>query len=217
MKGWLRNLRNRPARPDPMVEVDAELQNPGQNGNLAEELEQEAPQPEPALPPVTHPAIPYKASQQAIDLLHSFEGLAQVMPNGLIRSYLCPAKVWTIGWGATGRDPFNGGMIGANTVWTRAQADERFIQHLRQFERDTRASLKVPTTQGQFDALVSFAYNLGNGALSRSTLLRLHNAGDFEGAANQFKRWNRAGGQVLRGLTRRREAEARLYRGEPWQ
>jgi lysozyme len=174
-------------------------------------------EPKPELPPVTHPAIPYKVSKDAIDLLHHFEGLARVMPDGLVRSYLCPAKVWTIGWGATGRDPFNGGQIGPNTVWTREQADERFMQHLRQFEQDTRASLKVPTTQAQFDALVSFAYNLGNGALNRSTLLRLHNAGDFEGAAKQFARWDKAGGKVLRGLTRRREAETRLYRGHDWR
>jgi lysozyme len=183
----------------------------------------EPPTPEPPqapvepLPPVTHPAIPYRASQQAIDLLHHFEGLARVLPDGRIAAYLCPANVWTIGWGATGRDPFNGGNIGPNTIWTRAQADERFVQHLRQFERDTRAALTVPTTQGQFDALVSFAYNLGNGALNRSTLLRLHNAGDFEGAAKQFGRWNKAGGKVLRGLTRRREAEAAMYQGRPWR
>ncbi len=207
MKGWFARLARRGGKPSPKEQIEAVANEPPAVA-------------EPELPPITHPAppkrpvTPHSVSQAAIDLLHHFEGLARVGNDGLIYSYLCPAKVWTIGWGATGRDPFNGGQIGPNTVWTREQAGIRFKQHLAQFERDTRAALTIPTTQGQFDALVSFAYNLGNGALNRSTLLRLHNAGDFEGAAKQFVRWNRAGGQVLRGLTRRREAEAALYQGD---
>ena len=217
---------NRPTPEPDMAEVDEALRIPNAETQAAmdevQELKETAatlpkPAQEESLPPITHPTIPQRVSQQCIDLLHHFEGLHRVLPDGRIAAYLCPANVWTIGWGATGADPFNGGRIGPNTIWTRAQADERFMQHLRQFERDTRAALTIPTTQSQFDALVSFAYNLGNPALNRSTLLRLHNAGDFTGAAAQFIRWNRAGGQVLRGLTRRREAEARMYQGKAWR
>lgn len=73
--------------------------------------------------------------------------------------------------------------------------------------------VRVPVTQGQYDALLSFTFNLGEGNLSRSTLLRKLNAGDCHGAAREFLRWDRAGGQVLRGLTLRRQAEARLFEG----
>jgi len=162
-----------------------------------------------ALPPVTH----RRTSKAGIDLMHQFEGCARLRPDGRFEAYLCPAKVWTIGWGATGADPFNGGKIGRGTVWTQAQCDLRFEQHLAQFEVAVRDAVgKAPTSQLQFDALVSFAYNLGGAALAGSTLMRMHTAGDFTGADKQFVRWNRAGGQVLRGLARRREAEAKLYR-----
>ncbi len=162
-----------------------------------------------ALPPVTH----RKTGKAGIDLMHAFEGCEKKRPDGRFEAYLCPAKVWTIGWGATGADPFNGGKIGRGTVWTQAQCDMRFEQHLATFEQAVRQALgKAPASQGQFDAFVSFAYNLGGGALAGSTLMRLHKAGDFDGAAKQFLRWNKAGGVVLRGLTRRRTAEAALYK-----
>ena len=72
----------------------------------------------------------------------------------------------------------------------------------------------APTTQGQFNALCSLAYNIGTGNLAGSTLLRLHKAKDYEGAANQFGKWNKAAGKVMAGLTRRRAAEAKMSRGQ---
>ncbi len=79
------------------------------------------------------------------------------------------------------------------------------------YESDVSKLVKVKLTQGQFDALVSFAYNLGARALSTSTLLQKLNSGDYAGAADEYTRWNKAGGKVLPGLTRRREAERALF------
>jgi len=153
-----------------------------------------------------------KVSKDGADLIKAFEGLARKRKDGLIEAYPDPASggdPWTIGWGSTGPD------IRRGTVWTQRQADERFAGHLSAFARKVETLLgNAPTAQHQFDALVSFAYNLGTGNLAKSTLLKKHKAGDFRGAAAEFVRWNRAGGKVMRGLTRRREAEARLYRGE---
>jgi GH24 family phage-related lysozyme (muramidase) len=161
-----------------------------------------------ALPPVTH----RKTGKAGIDLMHAFEGCEKRRPDGRFEAYLCPAKVWTIGWGATGADPFNGGKIGKGTIWTQEQCDMRFEQHLAQFEAAVREGIgKAATSQAQFDAMVAWTYNVGIGAMRKSTLLRMHKAGDFDGAAKQFLRWNRAGGKILRGLTRRREAESALY------
>lgn len=157
---------------------------------------------------------PRKVSQAGIDLIHSFEGLARVRPDGRIEAYPDPAtggEPWTIGWGSTGTDPFNGGRIRRGTIWTRAQADERFKQHLAQFERDVAAMITAPTTQGQFDALVSLAYNTGSANLRGSTLLRHHNSRRYADAANEFGRWVFAGGKRMNGLVRRREAERKLY------
>jgi len=81
------------------------------------------------------------------------------------------------------------------------------------FERDVRKAVKVPLTDYQFDALVSFTYNCGSGALNKSTLLKKLNAGDFAGAAREFKKWNKAGGKELKGLTRRRNSEAVMFAG----
>ena len=168
-----------------------------------------------ALPPITHPAK-RKTSKAGIDLIHSFEGLHKQRPDGRIEAYPDPATggdPWTIGWGSTGADPFNGGKVKRGTVWTREQCDQRFEWHLEQFEDAVIEGIgKHPTSQAQFDAMVSFAYNLGGGALQRSTLLQMHNAGDFDGAARQFLRWNKAAGKVMKGLTRRRTAESELYR-----
>jgi GH24 family phage-related lysozyme (muramidase) len=164
--------------------------------------------PEP-IPPVTH----RKTGKAGIDLMHHFEGCEKKRPDGKFGAYLCPAWVWTIGWGATGKDPFNGGNIGKGTVWTQEQCDLRFEQHLAQFEAGVRDGLgKAPVSQPQFDAMVCLSYNIGIGAFQRSTVLRKHNAGDFDGAAKAFLMWSKAGGKTLRGLVRRREAEAALYR-----
>ena len=170
------------------------------------------------LPPVTHP--PRNVSQAGIDLLHHFEGCARKRSDGMVEAYPDPGTggaPWTIGWGST-RNGLHG-FVNRNTVWTQRQCDERFEDDLRRVyvPQVLKALDGAPVTQGQLDALVSFAYNLGAGALGRSTLLRKHKAGDYAGAAREFLRWNRAAGRVMAGLTRRREAEARMYRGEAWQ
>lgn len=112
---------------------------------------------------------------------------------------------WTIGWGHTGPEVVKG------LVWTQEQADVAFEKDLLRFEARVARLVKAPLTQGQFDALVLFDYNTGS--LGTSTLLKLLNACDYEGAAGQFKRWNKNDGEVMRGLVRRRAAEECLFRG----
>lgn len=113
---------------------------------------------------------------------------------------------WTIGFGATGPG------ITRGVVWTMAQAERQFDEHIAQFAAGVRKLIgTAKTTQGQFDAMTSLSYNIGLSAFENSTLLRLHRAGDFAGAEKQFARWNKAGGKVLAGLTKRRAAEAALY------
>jgi len=138
-----------------------------------------------------------KISYAGLALIKQFEGCK-------LMAYVCPAGILTIGYGSTG-DHVKPGM-----VITQAQADVLLLKDLRRFEIAIEAIANKPTQQ-QFDALVSFAFNLGQGALRTSTLIKLHNAGDFMGAANQFTRWNKAAGKELAGLTRRREAEKKLY------
>ena len=93
---------------------------------------------------------------------------------------------------------------------TQAQCDARLTQDLKRYAKDVaRAIGSAPTSQGQFDAMVSFHYNTG--AIGRATLTRKHVDGDYRGAAAEFARWNMAGGRVLKGLVRRRAAEAKLY------
>lgn len=177
----------------------------------------EAPQPPKPAPdvstPTPAPVGALRASQAAIDLMHSFESCRlQAYPDPGSRD----GHPWTIGWGATGPG------IARGVVWTQAQADERFRADLAKFEAGVNRLLGgAPTTQHQFDALVSLAYNIGLDedadtiaeGLGDSTLLRKHKAGDYEGAANAFRSWRFNDGRELRGLVRRREAEAALYRG----
>lgn len=122
-----------------------------------------------------------------------------------------PRDVPTIGWGST-RDR-SGRPVRMGLVWTQAEADAVFHDQLMALARGVSRSLDgAPTSQPHFDALVSLAYNIGEAALARSTLLALHRLGDHDAAAAQFARWNRQGPLVLAGLTRRRAAEAALYR-----
>lgn len=148
-----------------------------------------------------------------IALIRRFEGCARLRPDGLVEAYPDPGTggaPWTIGWGATGRDHVHGGLIGPGTVWTQDQCDARLADDLARYAAEVAAALgDAPTSQAQFDALVSFHYNTG--AIGRCTLAAKHCKGDYEGAAREFARWNRAGGRVLKGLVRRREAEAALY------
>ena len=127
------------------------------------------------------------------------------------KAYLCPAGVWTVGWGSTG----NG--IGPGTVWTREQADRRFAADLEAFGRKVDAAVTSPLEPCQKAAIVSLAYNIGIGALKSSSLLRKVNSGDMAGAASEFAKWNKArvNGKLtaLKGLTNRRADEAKLFRG----
>jgi len=145
---------------------------------------------------------------KGLALIRQFEGCARLRRDGMVEAYPDPGtggEPWTIGWGATGPG------IGPGTVWTQQQCDARLESDVARHARDVAIALgDAPTTQAQFDALVSFHYNTG--AIARSTLLRRHLAGDYRAAAEEFARWNRAGGRVLKGLVRRRAAEARLYR-----
>lgn len=116
---------------------------------------------------------------------------------------------WTIGYGWT--HPVDGKPIKPGMTIKQETADRLLKTGLVSYENDVLKMAKVKLTQGQFDALVSFAYNVGSRALSTSTLLRKLNDGDVMGAADEFLRWNKAGGKVLNGLTRRREAERALF------
>lgn len=97
------------------------------------------------------------------------------------------------------------------TVLSKTQVDEWFRFDIKRFERSVNDLVKVPLTQNQFDALVSFAFNVGTGNFGKSSLLRYLNKGEYSAAANEFRKWNKAGGKVLPGLTRRRKEEMELF------
>ncbi|MEO0591236.1 MAG: lysozyme [Pseudomonadota bacterium] len=151
-----------------------------------------------------------------IALIKRFEGCARLRKDGLVEAYPDPgtgAEPWTIGWGATGAGLKPGSRIEPGTVWTQKQCDARLKTDLKRYAREVALAIgTAPTTQSQFDAMVSFHYNTG--AIARATLTKRHVAGDYEGAAKEFKRWNKAGGRVLKGLTNRRFEETKLYRKE---
>ena len=131
------------------------------------------------------------------ELIKSFEGLELV-------AYLCPADIWTIGYGHTGN-------VKEGDSITKAEAEALLDKDLQTFRNGVKRLVKVPLNENQFGALVSFAYNIGLGSLQSSTLLKMLNAGDYTGAADQFLRWNKSGGKVLTGLVRRREAERAVF------
>lgn len=129
-------------------------------------------------------------------LIKRFEG-CRLMP------YICPAGVWTAGWGSTGPDVFPG------RPWTREYADRRMEQDALRFARG--ALLACPGLAGEaVSAIGDFGYNIGLGALKGSTLRRRLNEGDIEAAKNELGRWVNAGGKRLKGLVIRRAAEAAL-------
>jgi len=132
-----------------------------------------------------------------INLIKEFEGIK-------LKSYRCPAGVLTIGYGHTG-DVYEDQIIDLD------EAEEILKQDLEKFEDAVSDAVIETLNQNQFDALVSFTYNLGAGALRKSTLLKLLNQNKHAEAAEQFLRWNKAGGMVLAGLTRRRLAEKELF------
>lgn len=143
-----------------------------------------------------------RISDKGISLIKQFEGLR-------LTAYQDSVGVWTIGYGWT--QPVDGKPIRPGMTIKEETAERLLRTGLVGYESDVSKLVKVKLTQGQFDALVSFAYNLGARALSTSTLLQKLNAGDYAGAADEFPRWNKAGGKVLAGLTRRREAERALF------
>lgn len=148
---------------------------------------------------------PATISPDGIALIKQFEGCAKKRRDGRIEDPATGADPWTIGWGATGHG------IAKGTIWTKEACDARLEADLERYaEGVSRALDGAATTQAQFDALVSFHYNTG--AIAKATLTRKHKAGDFAGAAREFDRWCYAGGRVMKGLARRRAAEAALYR-----
>lgn len=120
-------------------------------------------------------------------------------------SYRCPAGIPTIGYGHTGPEVKDGQTI------TKEEADRLLRDDVKVAERAIKRLVKVQLTQGQFDALVSFTFNLGAGNLQSSTLLKKLNASDYAGAAEQFLVWNKAAGKVLPGLVKRRERERQCF------
>ena len=143
-----------------------------------------------------------KISQYGIDLIKHFEGCE-------LQAYQCAAGVWTIGYGHTkGVQP--------GDEWSEDHANHMLEVELEEYENYVSTAVTVPLSQNQFDALVSWVYNLGNGNLTSSTMLKVLNSGDYDGVPAQIKRWNKAGGKVLEGLNRRRQAEADMFVGHDW-
>ncbi|SNS93627.1 lysozyme [Pseudomonas japonica] len=140
-----------------------------------------------------------RTSEAGLDLIKRFVGLR-------VTAYQDVVGVWTIGYGdTTGVRP---GM-----VISASQADAMFRERIKSLEVDLGQLLKVPVNQGQWDALMSFALDLGLRNMGSSTLLRLLNAGNYAGAADQFLHWDRSGGKVVAGLHARRLAEQELFLG----
>jgi lysozyme len=147
-----------------------------------------------------------RISLAGIELIKEYEGCE-------LKAYRDIVGVLTIGYGHTGPDVYEGMVI------TLEEAEALLRADLERFERDVTSLVKVQITQGQFDALVSFAFNVGSDidadqlaeGLGDSTLLKLVNAGDFSGAQRQFGKWINAGGKPVNGLKKRRAAEAALF------
>ncbi|MEL4885699.1 lysozyme [Pectobacterium betavasculorum] len=141
-------------------------------------------------------------SSNGINLIKQFEGCE-------LTAYQDAVGVWTIGYGWT--QAVDGKSIRRGMTIDSATADRLLKTGVVQYEQAVNQLVKVAISQNQFDALVSFAYNVGTRSLSTSTLLRKLNAGDISGAADEFLRWNKAGGKELAGLARRRVAEREMF------
>lgn len=131
------------------------------------------------------------------ELTKKFEGCK-------LKAYQCSAGVWTIGYGHT-RGVTEGMVI------TQAQANACLVADMKQCEKVVDSAVRVPLNQNQYDALCDFVFNLGAGSLNKSTLLKCLNAGQYAKAAQEFLKWDYAGGKVLAGLTKRRKAEKELF------
>ena len=143
-----------------------------------------------------------KISTEGIALIKKFEGCK-------LESYKCAAGVWTIGYGSTK-------LITQDMSITQDEAEKLLIKDIAEFEEFVLEASEMPLSQHQFDALVSWTFNLGPSNLRASTMLKVLNKGEYEDVPAQIKRWNKAGGKVLDGLIRRREAEALLFAGLDW-
>lgn len=139
-----------------------------------------------------------KISEEGKNFIKLKEGLK-------LETYKCSSNVSTIGYGHTGSD------VHANMKITKEQAEKLFAMDIQIHENNINKLVKVPLTQGQFDALVSFEFNIGYGAFKNSTLLKLLNAGKYRESAEQFTRWVYSGGKISAGLQKRREEEKRLF------
>lgn len=144
-----------------------------------------------------------RTGTDGIELIRHFEGCR-------FDAYLCPAGVWTIGYGHTAN-------VKEGDRVNQEAAEAFLIEDLEKFEQAVARLVKVPITQQQFDALVSFTFNLGAGNLAASTLLRKLNNYQYIEVPEQMMRWVRAGGQVLDGLVKRRAAEAALFQNKDWR
>jgi lysozyme len=138
-----------------------------------------------------------KTSPKGIALITEFEGFRS-------KAYLCPAGVWTIGYG------FTLGVQPGDTI-TKEQAKRRLARELESYEAAVMRACTNEPNQNEFDALVCFAFNVGASGMAKSSVIKAHNRGDHQAAARAFQLWNKAGGVVYAGLTRRRAAEAALY------
>lgn len=164
-----------------------------------------------------------RVPESCFDLIRHFESCLQPTGDGRFRAYPDPAKGWkipTIGWGTIEYE--NGRRVAKGDVITAERAEQLLQWEVYSKADEVKSLLKVPVSDNEFGALVSFAYNIGADidddkiaeGLGDSTLLAKLNRGDREGAAREFVKWNRGDGRVMDGLTRRRMSEARLFRGE---
>jgi lysozyme len=135
------------------------------------------------------------------------EQLTEHFEGCRLTAYQDVKGLWTIGVGHTGPEVCEG------LVWTQEQADAQLLKDIQNAVDHVNRLVTVPLTQDEFDALVDFIFNVGSGNFDRSALLRLLNAGDYQGAAAQFDLWDHAGGKVVAGLLRRREAEKAEFNG----
>ena len=142
-------------------------------------------------------------SQEGLSLIKKFEGCE-------LEAYKCAAGVLTIGYGSTK------GVKKGDTI-TQEEADKLLLHEMEEYEGYVNKLVEVNLSQNQFDALVSWVFNLGPANLKASTLLKVLNSKDYEGVPAQIQRWNKAGGKVLEGLIRRRNAEALLFEGKDWE
>ena len=140
---------------------------------------------------------------KGISLIKKYEGCK-------LKAYLCPAKIPTIGWGNTMYE--NGAKVKLGDEITQQRADELLLHVVGYFEKEIQKLVTCKLSDNQFGALTSFAYNLGIGNLRVSTLLKKVNANPIDPTIkDEFLKWNKAGGKVLAGLTKRRQEEATLY------